>query len=147
MITWLRWLESVSISGDAPVTSTFSRQLADRHLQVDAHAGADLHLHVVDERDREARFLGGDDVDAGLDGDEFVGAVGRGRPRQRDAGRGVGQRDLGVRARRAPDCVADRADDRRGFELRARRRGAREQQDQAEQDTAARNVACEWPLL
>ena len=30
------------------------RDLADRQLQIDAQARADLHLHVVDERDRKA---------------------------------------------------------------------------------------------
>ena len=55
-MTWPRWLVSVSTSGDAAVTSTRSDELADRHLQVDAHASADLHLHVVHERDREARL-------------------------------------------------------------------------------------------
>ena len=46
------------------VTSTFSDDLADRHLQIDAQARADLHLDVVDERDREAALLGGHQVDA-----------------------------------------------------------------------------------
>ena len=107
-------------------------QLADRQLHVDAQPGADLHLDVVGERDREAGFFGRHQVDAALDRDELVGAVAGGGPRQRNAGRRVGQRDLGVRHDRA-GLVADGADDGGGFELRARRRGAREKKDQAEQ--------------
>jgi hypothetical protein len=37
--------------------------LSDGHRQVDAPPRGDLHLHVVHERDREAAFLGGDEVD------------------------------------------------------------------------------------
>ena len=124
------------MSGDAAGDLDPLGQLPDRQLQVDAQAGADLHLDVVGERDREAGFLGRHDVDAAFDRDELVGAVAGGGPGHRDAGRRVGQRDLGV-GHDGAGLVADRADDRRGFELRARRRGAREQQDHTEQDSAA----------
>jgi hypothetical protein len=63
VITWLRWLVSVSMSGDEPVTTTFSDSWADRQLHVDTQPGADLHLDVVGERDREAGFFSRDEID------------------------------------------------------------------------------------
>ena len=55
LMTWLRWLESVSTSGERADDLDLLRHLADRHLQVDAQPRADLHLDVVDERDGETR--------------------------------------------------------------------------------------------
>ena len=49
--------------------------LADGHRQIDALPGADRDLHVVDERDREAGLLGGDQIGADADGEELEVAV------------------------------------------------------------------------
>ena len=47
------------------------RHLADRHAEVDALAGANGDLHVVDERDREAGLLGRHHVGADAHGEEL----------------------------------------------------------------------------
>ena len=120
VITWPRWLESVSISGCAAVTSTFSRHLADGHLQVDAQPRADLDLDVVDERNGEAGLLGGHDKGAGLDGGKFVVAVGAGDSDDRDAGLDAGQRHFRA-GHDGTRRVAHGAEDGRGIELRKRR--------------------------
>ncbi len=103
------------------------RHAADRQLHVHAQPRADLHLHVVDERDRESRFLGGHEIQTAFHRHEFVRAFAGRAPRQRDAGRCVGERDFRVRhdaARR----VAHGSDNRGRLELGAC--GARETEQQ-----------------
>ncbi len=81
----------------------FLGELADRHLQIHTQTRADLDLHVVDERDREAGLLGGHDVEARLDGGELVVAVAARCLDDRDAGFDAGQRHLRAEGTTAPD--------------------------------------------
>ena len=56
VMTWPRWLVSVSSERRRGRHLDLLGHLPDCHLQVHAHPRADLHLHVVHERDREARL-------------------------------------------------------------------------------------------
>jgi hypothetical protein len=107
--------------------------LPDGHLEVDAQPRADLDADVVDEREREARLLGGDDVGARLDGDELVRAAVAGSLHGGNAGLGAGQGDFGAghdRARR----ITHGADHGRAVELRERPAGAEQQDTDGEQE-------------
>ncbi len=98
------------------------RQLADRHVEVDALARANGYLDVVDQRNREAVLLGRNHIRAGTNGEEFITTVGVAGFLIGHAGLGIGQRHLGARhhgARR----ILEGADDRAGLELGKGRRG------------------------
>jgi hypothetical protein len=112
VITWPRWLVSVSQRGRGFHFHLF-RDAADRHLQIDAKARRDLHLHVLDERNGKAALLGGDEIHTRPHREEFVIAVSAGRLDDRDAGLGIRQRD-GRAGDDGAARVADRADDRAG---------------------------------
>ena len=88
VITWPRWLVSVSSSVRRGGHLDPLGQLSDLQRQVDALPRADGQPDVVGERDREAGLLGGHHVGADADRDELVAAVGVGRLRLGDAGLG-----------------------------------------------------------
>ena len=114
----------------------FLADLPDGHRQIDARSRADLHLHVVDERNRETWFLGRDDVRARLDGEELVQAGRVGCFHNRKPGLGVGQGHGRVGNHRA-GTVAHGADDRCGVELRQRWRGREAQEQRAQREQSS----------
>ena len=128
-MTCPRWLESVSTSGDVAVTSTFSVTWPTGICRSTRRRAPTCTCDVVHQRHREARLLGGDDIDA------RVAPPGTRNCRRRssrlddgDAGPGAGQRDLRPGHDRAGG-VADGADHRGGVELRERGSDASEQEE------------------
>ena len=116
--------------------------LADGHGDVHAQAGAHRHLHVVDDRDREAGLVGGDDVAADPHVGELVAAGGVGGTLQRHAVCDVGERDTGAGDDGA-GAIADRADDGRGLELRGgqgRQAHADQEQEHSDDGSHGRQV-------
>ena len=67
VMTWPRWLVSVSSRVAAARHLDRLGQLADLHRQIDALARADGELDVVGQRDGEARLLGGHELGADAD--------------------------------------------------------------------------------
>ena len=119
VMTWPRWLESVSIRGDSPLTVTASSIAPTLKLDVDALPAADLDLHLGRLR-REPGQLGSNGVVAGAHREELVGAALVGHLRRGHAGGRVQQRDRRARQHRTAR-IADDAQNGSGVELRPRR--------------------------
>ena len=75
VITWLRWLESVSISGDEPVTTTFSDSWPTASCMSTRSRAPTCTWTLSVSAIEKPGFLGRHEVDTAFDRDELVGAI------------------------------------------------------------------------